>query len=350
MMPEEVAFRGIDRFAGTILPQGTFNIVFFGGEPLLNWKLAKKIIAYCEEKVKKELPELNVTYHLTSNLTFLPPDLIEMAKRHNITFLCNVDGERNIHNATRPHRSNKRSSYDDTVESIEKLRKAGLEIALRATITSVNMNHIKEVSQIHKDLGGAGSAFVSVNAVNSDENILPKSMLPDPDIVERGLRELAESDIWPKEDLFPLNEFLKKIKPGERTFWACGAPLGNTPVLDVNGDVYACIYLVGIERYKLGNIFSNNEYPDRNVIGMMMDVINIDNSPECRDCRLRYICAGGCPVGRFTIKDNPQADDEIVKYTHDIACKVNTAMIEESLWHYSQKASEKRKQWDGICY
>jgi hypothetical protein len=42
-------------------------------------------------------------------------------------------------------------------------------------------------------------------------------------------------------------------------------------------------------------------------------------------------------VGRFTLKGNPQADEETIKYTQDVACKVNKAMIEESLWFYAEK-------------
>ncbi|MEW6103304.1 MAG: radical SAM protein [bacterium] len=342
MMKEEVAYRGIDKLSKAIIEGGNLEVVFFGGEPLLNWPLAKKVIIYCEDKVKKGHPKLQIKYHLTSNLTLLPKDLIEWAKRYNITFLCDIDGPKGLHNLTRPYR-NKKGSYDNIVKNIEKIRRAGLEVALRATLTSHNMDYIEEISRHHKEIGGAGSAFVSVNAVTSDENILPKSLLPDPDVVAKGLRDLVRSNIWDKKNIFPLNGYLERIRPDERNIWCCGAPHGNTPVLDVNGDIYACIYLVGIKRYKLGNVFSDDEYPDKKVVKMMLEVINIDNSDSCKRCKLRYICGGGCPVGRFTIKENPNASDEIIKYTHDVACKVNKAMIEEALWHYAEKVRDEKE-------
>jgi len=138
-----------------------------------------------------------------------------------------------------------------------------------------------------------------------------------------------------------------------RNVFSCGAPWGNTPVLDVQGDIYACIYLVGIKKYKTGNVFSDDEYPDKGVVKRMMEIINIDNSEECKECRLRYICGGGCPVGKFTIKGNKKADDEVIKYTKDIACKVNRAMIEEALWLYAKKAGEEKERLNssvGACY
>jgi len=340
MMKEEVAYKGIDKVAKSMASGEELTIVFLGGEPLLNWNLAKKVIIYCEEKVKKELPKLVIKYHLTSNLSLLPSDLIEWAKKYNITFLCDIDGDRKTHNLTRPYK-NGNGSYDKITANIKKLIKGGIKISLRSTITSYNMNSIKKISQLHKRLGASNSAFVPVNAITSDEDILPKSLLPDPDIVSNGLRGLVASDIWDKKNIFPLNEYLERIRRRERNMWCCGAPLGNTPVLDINGDIYACLYLVGIKKYILGNIFSDDAYPKQEVVDMMMAVINIDNSEECKDCKLRYICGGGCPVGRLIIKGNPKADREIIKYTKDVACKVNKTMIEEALWHYAKQIKEK---------
>lgn len=343
MMSEEVAIKGIDKLSRTIIPEGIFELIFFGGEPLLNWDLAKKIIIYCEEKIKKELPKLQIKYHITSNLTLVSSELIEWAKKYSIRFLCNIDGDKYLHDLLRPFKNGK-SSHNIIVKNIEKLNRSGIEVSLRATITSINMRFIKEISKHHKDIGGASSAFVAVNAVTSDEDILPKSLLPDPDIVQVGLRELIESNVWEKEMIFPLNGFLQRIRPGNRNVWCCGAPHGNTPVLDVNGDVYACIYLVGIKRYRLGNVLLDDEYPDEKTINMMLDVINIDNVDECKSCNLRYICGGGCPVGRFIIKGNPLADDEIIEYTKNIACKINKAMIEESLWYFAEKARDMKEK------
>ena len=42
MMSEEVAFKALDTFSARIKTNGRLEVVFFGGEPLLNWSLAKK--------------------------------------------------------------------------------------------------------------------------------------------------------------------------------------------------------------------------------------------------------------------------------------------------------------------
>lgn len=348
LMDERTARLGITRMVSTVMPGGSMEVVLFGGEPLLNWPLAKRVVAFCENEIKTARPDLKIRYCVTSNLTLFPPDLVEWSKRYAVSFLCNIDGKREIHDRTRPFKKGSRSSHDTTARNIEKLRRSGVEVALRATVTSANMHHIVEVSRHHKELGGSSSAFVALNAVNSDREIMDRRLFPDPDVVAAGLKDLVKSGLWRNEQLYPLNRFLSMISPGSRNIWGCGATLGNTPVLDVNGDVYACIYLVGMSAYRLGNIFADEQYPDHRVVDRMMETVNIDSTEQCRDCPIRYICGGACPVGRLSIMGNPGADQETINYTRDIACKINQAMIEASLWHYAEKAELESQQWSVV--
>ena len=340
-MDERTATRAVERLAGTVAPQGTLEIVFFGGEPLLNWPLAKKVITYCEESLKPARPYLAVRYHLTSNLTLLPKDLVEWATRYRMSFLCDVDGPPDLHDRTRPF-AGARSSHRATARTIRALLDHGLSVALRATVTNVNVGRMPDIAAHHRELGGSSCAFVPVNAVNSDEDVLTEKLLPDPQRYVRGFKEVVEAGVWPLEQLFPLNEFLSRIRPGSRNYWACGAPLGNTPVVDVTGDVYACIYLVGISRYKLGNVFSEAPYPDPEVSQRIRELIHIDNHPQCRTCQLRYLCGGGCPVGRLLIASNPRASQAVRDYTQQMACLGNQCMIELALWRLAEGA------WNGL--
>ena len=105
MMSEKTAFKAVETTLDTIADNGRLEVVFFGGEPLMNWPLAKKILKYCEAELKPRNPSKEIHYHLTTNLTILPIDLIATAKQHGITFLVNVDGPEDIHDTTRHGRS-----------------------------------------------------------------------------------------------------------------------------------------------------------------------------------------------------------------------------------------------------
>ncbi len=335
-MTEEIAYKSVERCLDSVSPGGKLEIVFFGGEPLLNWPLAKKVITYCENNLAKRCKDKEIRYHITSNLTILPNDLIKWAKRYNITFLCDIDGPEDIHNECRPYKNGK-GSHARIVKNIERLTNSGLKVALRSTITRRNQDCMLEIAKHHKELGGTGSAFVPVNPVNSDEDILPETMMPSISKMASGLAKVYKSKVWDTQDLFPFNVYATHLRDGGRSVTGCGAPYGNTPVVDVNGDVYPCIYLVGIKRFYLGNILNEN-YPDDNVFDWMMDFLHVDNMEECKECAWRYICGGGCPVGKLTVFENPMASRKTVKYCSGIRCDYTKKVIELLLWDLAREA------------
>jgi len=199
-----------------------------------------------------------------------------------------------------------------------------------------------EVTKVHKELGGNSSAFVPLNAIDSDESAPPYELCPSPKAYARGLREVYHSGLWPAEKLFPFSEYLGRLKPGFQHNWGCGAPWGNTPTVTAAGKMFSCIYLVGIKKFEVGDIFAG-DFPRREVLDMMLAATDIANIALCRSCTLRHLCGGGCPVGRFTIAGNPKVPARIKKYTRDIACVTSKTVIEELVWTL---AKQKRGEYE----
>jgi uncharacterized protein len=337
MMSKEVAFTSIERCLDSIVSGGCLEIIFFGGEPLLNWPLAKEVIIHCEKVLKANYPEKRIRYHFTSNLSFLPADLIAWATRYNVTFLCDIDGPGPIHDACRPFKSGS-GSHEIIVRNVKRLIGAGLRVNLRATITSLNQDHLLEIAEHHKEIGGNSCAFVPVIPVNSDEDILAGRLLPSPRKIINGLKAVYKSKIWKSEELHPFNQYASRFMPGARMPLGCGAPYGNTPVVDVNGDVYACIYLVGVREFYLGNIM-NGSYPDKGVLGWMYDYLHVDNFEDCRSCPWRYLCGGGCPVGRLTVLRNPAVSKRVAAYFEQIRCECTRELMELVLWDMARESA-----------
>ncbi len=207
MMSKEVAFKSIERCLDGLNEQGFLEIIFFGGEPLLNWPLAKEIVVYCENYLKPGHKRKNVRYHITSNLSFLPPDLVEWAKRYNITFLCDVDGPGHVHDLCRPFKDG-RPSHGIIAKNVERLAAAGVHVMLRTTITSLNHDHLMDIGRHHKELGARSSAFVPVNPFNSDEDILDERLLPSVDKLMQAMAEIYGSNLWNEADLYPFNTYV----------------------------------------------------------------------------------------------------------------------------------------------
>jgi uncharacterized protein len=338
LMTERVAFQSLEWGLEKLGAGGWLEIVLFGGEPLLNWPLAQAVVHHCETSLKPKHPDKSFRYHITSNLSFLPPGLIDWALRYGVTFLCDVDGPPAIHDACRPFK-NGGSTYETVAENVGQLTRAGLHVALRATVTAWNQHHLLETTQIHRELGGSSSAFVPVNPVNSDGELLPLELLASPEEAIQGVTEVYRSGLWPEESLYPFCIYAPRLEPGARTVIGCGAPCGNTAVVDANGESYPCHYFVGVDRFRLGNILPGGRGPDGDVLRDWHKELHVDHREDCAACSWRYICGGGCPVPHMTVSRHAKATDSLRAYCKGFGCDYTQRIIELVLWNRAEHAT-----------
>jgi uncharacterized protein len=337
-MSAEVAFRGVEMGLKEAAPGGAVEVAFFGGEPLLHWSLVKEVIAHCEDVLGPRYPDRTIHYHLTSNLTLAPPDLVEVVTRHGMSIVCGVDGPPDIHDRCRPYPGGG-ASHDRTAATIRKLVQAGARVTLRTTITSANHARLEETADHHAGFGACDSLFVPVRPINSDRAILQPDLLPDPDRIVAAALTLRRRG--GRANLFPFNDFTADIRPGVHHVVACGAPRGTTYVVQADGDVYPCIYLVGWEQYRLGNVAGAlNLKP----LDDMLEALHVDRREECRSCAWRYACGGGCPVmvlARATAMDPNNPKPRVAEYARRITCELSQAILADALWDLADGASEK---------
>lgn len=94
-------------------------IGFYGGEPLLNFKLMKQCIDYCEHKFKDK----KVLYAFTSNLTLLTNTMADYFNSlTNIQITCSLDGPQSIQDENRLTITGK-GSFDKTIKGLKLLAK-----------------------------------------------------------------------------------------------------------------------------------------------------------------------------------------------------------------------------------
>lgn len=343
IMSQEIAFQAVELFLQYLAPQGHLNLIFFGGEPLLNWDLARSLLKYYGNK---ELPEgKQIHFHLTSNLLEFPAGLIEDIKRYEISILCDVDGPAHLHNQTRPCCGGF-PSYDRICRNLELLQKNDISYSLRSTITRTNVHSIEEIVAHHINLGSNVSSLVAINPITSDETVLPESMLPDPKDFTQGLLSAYRKKIAPANQIFPLNQMMETFKIGGTMQFPCGAPQGTTPTVDVNGDVYPCIYFVGISRLKWGTIQEAQNLYRSPILKSLKEETALANQLSCPTCPWKYFCGGGCPVKRVLIQANPKANEKIRKYCHEITCLPSKVLFPELIWEHARSQHQKNREND----
>lgn len=144
-MSAAVAYRSVAICLEELGPGGTVEVAFFGGEPLLRWPLIKEVIRYCEGVLKPAHPGKRLQYHLTSNLTLSPADLVEWVTRYDLTLVCGIDGPPEIHDRCRCYPGGG-PSHARSAATIRRLVQAGARLTLRATITSANSERSEEAN------------------------------------------------------------------------------------------------------------------------------------------------------------------------------------------------------------
>lgn len=118
------------------------SIVFFGGEPLLNLKLIKEIVAYIEE-LKKET-DIQIAMNMTTNGTLLTEEIADYCLEKKIGIKISIDGPKEINDRCRGYKDGA-GSYQDVLKNTHNLRNMGM-VSARATITPfcLDENYIEE--------------------------------------------------------------------------------------------------------------------------------------------------------------------------------------------------------------
>lgn len=319
----------------------TLQMIYFGGEPLLNWPLIKECVEFGGSSELGAL-RCKVKHHITTNLTVLPRDFVDVAVAAQVTVLVDIDGNCSTHNKMRPYRGG-RPSYETILKNLEALRDAGIYYEVRATITSDNVGDLREILGHHHDLSPGACAFPSLIPVDSTGTVLDQSMYPDPDTYRAELKAAARDGLFDLSSFCPTNVIGARMLRGEFVRWGCGMLFGNTGVASTDGSAYPCIYFVGQEGFRQGDVnvgdanpFAQESY--RRLFETWGPRLDVDSMPECRPCAIRYLCGGGCPVRTMGL---PRDDDESQlarEYFHKVSCATSWAGVEATIEHFVARA------------
>lgn len=288
LMPFETARQGIDFLLSHCKNTEVLNVTFFGGEPLLNFDVMKKIVIYCREKEKENGKKFK--FSVSTNGTIINDEIINFIKKYDISVTISIDGPKSTHDRYRCYMSGK-GSFDLIEVTIKKLLASSVKkVNARATICSINPN----VKQIENGLREFGFNSIHMTLVDVPYE---SQLFMDSDSITKtiaGYYKLAEEylyDIKSKrvnrnktfdELLYVL--FNKKLK-----LRSCAAAVSSVAI-SANGEIYPCHRFMGDKKYLLGNlregVFEESIKPFKN--------LNVLNLEDCNVCWARFLCAGAC--------------------------------------------------------
>ena len=295
VMDFETGKRALDFLIENSGKRHNLEVDFFGGEPLLNFDVVKRLVEYAREVEKKH--NKNFRFTLTTNGVLIDDDVIDFANREMSNVVLSLDGRREIHDRFRVDYAGN-GSFDKIVPKFQRLveSRGGKNYYMRGTFTHANPDFLEDI-KVMLDLGFNELSMEPVVCAPGDEAELTPS---DMEIVKDQYEKLAELMLARHKEGRPFTfyHYMIDLTGGPCIYKRISGCGSGTEYMAVTpwGDLYPCHQFVGEEKYKLGNIYdgitntaAQKEFADCNVY----------SREECRDCWARLYCSGGCAANAY---------------------------------------------------
>lgn len=291
LMSPETARRAVDYAFRRSAGASQIGIVFFGGEPLLNFPVIKDVVEYSQKRGKAEGKK--IFYSMTTNGTLLSEEAIDLICRHRFGLKVSMDGPQAVQDLMRPFKDG-RGSYGVVAGNLKKLIKRRGSLSVRATVTNRFLD-VNALAAFFEDFGftrigfgySTGTCFEKDQFHLGDEEM--ESLFAADEKTVDILFEKLSSGKRVRYD--PFSGLLETIHNREKTRMRCGLARGCSSV-DVDGTIYPCHRYVGMENYAIGDL-DTGIVPEK-AFDVIRDYYEVKRF--CwKTCWARSICGGPCP-------------------------------------------------------
>ncbi len=320
-MTAEVGFCAVDFLLEH--GKGSFReIDFFGGEPLLNLPVLRKIIQYGHQRALAKGVQL--TFTLTTNATLLTDENIEFLNNHGMSVVLSLDGRPEVHDMMRKNPSGA-GSYDQVLKNIIKLLEGRnySNYYIRGTYTKNNLDFSHDIEHL-VGLGFNSISLEPVIASPGDHLALDEEDLLN---IEREYDRIVDLFISKKKmgSPFSFYHFLVDLEQGPclyKRITGCGAGTEYIAVA-ADGSLYPCHQFAGNQAYYMGSIMQDPLTQTNPLVTTLYDSPRIHK--ECALCWARFLCGYGCAAATLTQAGNLDTN-------HTLSCALQKMRLEKALF------------------
>ncbi len=317
LMSYEVGKKAIDFLIEKSGNRRNLEVDFFGGEPLMNFEVVKKLVEYGRKR-EKECGK-NFRFTITTNGVLLDDEKIKYINENMHNVVLSLDGRKEVNDKMRK-RIDGSGSYDSIVEKYKNFvsQRGVKDYYVRGTFTRNNLDFSKDLMHM-VDLGFKQTSIEPVVADESLDYALKEEDLP---VIFAEYEKLAKEIIEKRKkgEFFNFFHFMIDLSQGPcviKRLKGCGS--GNEYIaVTPEGDIYPCHQFVGMEEYKMGSVMDKSF--DEGIKQKFADA-NILNKSKCKDCFAKFYCSGGCNANNLLYGgglDEP----------YEISCKLERKRIE----------------------
>jgi uncharacterized protein len=267
--------------SGVIKNKGGVNLIFYGGEPLLNIDTIVRISKGIRAIAKKQGIAFGFT--LTTNGTLLTPLIVKKLKPLGLrSASITLDGPGKVHDAFRPFKSGK-GSFDTIVRNIQNVRSL-IDVHIGGNYTR---ERHREFPRLLDYLVESGLGPDKISSVEFDPVFQENKEFATPDFHDgcKSMNEqwLRDASVFLREEILRRGFHTPKIEPA-----VCAVEQQDMLVVNYDGTLYKCPGLVGRKKFCVGSLKTGMlDYYKTHQVG------NWKNN-KCLECAYLPLCFGGC--------------------------------------------------------
>lgn len=332
LMSFETGKRALDFLVEQSGARHNLEVDFFGGEPLLNWDVCKKLVEYGRSIEKKY--NKNFRFTVTTNGVLLNDEVMDFCNKEMGNVVLSLDGRKETHDRLRITRKNT-GSYDMIIDKFKKFAQSRnqKDYYMRGTYTHFNTDFSKDV--IH--MADEGFKELSIEPVvcdPSEDYALKESDLP---VLKEQYEILANEMLrrYRKGNGFTFYHYMIDLDAGPcivKRVSGCGVGTEYMAVTP-DGELYPCHQFVGDEKFLLGDIW--NGVKNKNVLEQFENC-NVYSHKECKDCFAKLYCSGGCAANAYHSTGS-------VSGVYEFGCELHRKRIECAVMLKVAEAEENLK-------
>lgn len=259
------------------------RILFFGGEPLLNWSIIDLICTLFKEKscgCKFHLP----SFSIVTNGTLFSEQIFSVIEKHISHVTVSIDGDKIVNDLNRVF-PNSAGTYDKISYFIRRVKcLQSVNLSFEATFTPAHLFHNQSRFDVKKHL----QSEFGIDGVIVDEDKMDKNNLLEY-LKQITKRDLIDSDF---ENL-PLDfwQILLSITTKKHNHF-CGI-FQDRFTITTEGDVVGCQMLIGKKGSVIGSI------KDEGILDKISNnIVGLKHNERCKACWCNPLC-GGCCIEKF---------------------------------------------------
>jgi uncharacterized protein len=301
-MSFEVADKAVDFFieqiklSGFDLETNKPIIIFYGGEPLVNFET----LEYIANKVNTMRDEVkclkNAEMSVITNGVLLTTERIKRLKELGVSIAISIDGFSVETNSNRVDKNNK-PIFSRLLNVLRECQNFDANISLSVTLSEETIKDTQNVMKLIDEYGIKGFGF---NIMMSDENFILPVEYNDAaaDYIIKMFVKLREIGVYEDRIMRKLKAFTKS----QVYFSDCAATSGGQVVISPNGQVGICHGCLSEKDYFVTSIDEEGFNAKTNPQFIEWSQLSPVNKEECLPCPALGICGGGCPINAMNTK------------------------------------------------